>query len=499
MKESPIIPRSEGVTIAERYLKKLCDKSFLSMWSYTGIFNDRCSGQEICDLLVVFGNDIIIFSDKDCAFPNTGDIELDWKRWYRKAIKKSADQVYGAERWILKFPDRIFLDQACKTPFPIELPSLENKRIHRIVVAHAASAKCKELFGGSGSLMIDTQIKGDSSPFTIGQIEENKGFIHIFDDTVLDIALKTLDTISDFVKYLEKKEAFFSNGIAIHSTGEEELLGRYLKDINQDGEHDFLFNFDGEIENYNAVFLDDEGTWIEFSQNPQRKAQIEANKISYTWDRLIETFSKHIFEGTSVNYHDKTFTLYEKEKILRFMASENRTQRRLLSQHLIGLIKRTPKGSRGSQTIQASGLDKAYYVFLLFPFEDFMPYDEYRKVRSILLQKHMLIAKLRFPEAQHIVGIATETGLNSKRSEDAAYLATQNWEAAEKAEAELAEKELKDIGLLGKQIQRRTVAKEYPYEKGQILDFQKSKGRSKNLPCICGSGRKFKKCCGALG
>jgi hypothetical protein len=34
------IPRSEGVTDAERYLKKLCDRSFLSLWSYTRIFND---------------------------------------------------------------------------------------------------------------------------------------------------------------------------------------------------------------------------------------------------------------------------------------------------------------------------------------------------------------------------------------------------------------------------------------------------------------------------
>ena len=284
------------------------------MWSYTGIFNDKCSGQKVCDLLVVFGNDIIIFSDKDCAFPNTGDIELDWKRWYRKAIKKSADQVYGAERWILNYPDRIFLDQSCKIPFPIKLPPSENTKIHRIVVAHAASAKCKEIFGGSGSLMIDTRVKGDSFPFTIGQIEENKGFIHIFDDTTLDITLITLDTISDFVKYLEKKEKFFSNSIAIHSTGEEELLARYLKNTNKNGEHDFVFNFDGKIEDYNAVFLDDEGTWVEFSENPQRKAQNEANKVSYTWDALIETFSKHIFNGTSLNIHNRTFTLAEKRK-----------------------------------------------------------------------------------------------------------------------------------------------------------------------------------------
>ena len=54
------------------------------------------AGKEICDLLVVFDRHLFVFSDKYCAFPDTGDIALDWCRWYKRAIKKSADQVWGA-------------------------------------------------------------------------------------------------------------------------------------------------------------------------------------------------------------------------------------------------------------------------------------------------------------------------------------------------------------------------------------------------------------------
>ncbi len=172
------------------------------MWSYVGVFNNKGTGQEVCDLLVVFDNHIIIFSDKDCEFPNTGDLELDWKRWYKKAVKKSADQVYGAERWIRKYPDRLFLDQKCQTPFPIALPSSDKIKVHRVVAAHSASAKCAEILGGSGSLMFDTETIGDVKPFTVGRIEPSKSYVHILDDTTLDILLNTLDTISDFVAYL---------------------------------------------------------------------------------------------------------------------------------------------------------------------------------------------------------------------------------------------------------------------------------------------------------
>jgi hypothetical protein len=39
--KSQTVTRSDGVTPSERYLKRLCDRSFLSLWSYPGIFRDQ--------------------------------------------------------------------------------------------------------------------------------------------------------------------------------------------------------------------------------------------------------------------------------------------------------------------------------------------------------------------------------------------------------------------------------------------------------------------------
>ena len=91
----------EGITSAERYLKQLCDHTFLSLWSYPGIYRDQGKpgphgdGKEVCNLLVVVEDHIIIFSDKDCKFPDSGDLDRDWSRWYRRAVRESADQVWG--------------------------------------------------------------------------------------------------------------------------------------------------------------------------------------------------------------------------------------------------------------------------------------------------------------------------------------------------------------------------------------------------------------------
>src|SRR4051812_29870124 len=110
------ITRLDGVTESERYLQRLCERSFLRLWSYPGVYRDqgllqRKEGKEVSDLLLVFGNSIVIFSDKRCAFPDTGNLQQDWSRWFRKAVFKSAEQIWGAERWILGFPERLRLDR----------------------------------------------------------------------------------------------------------------------------------------------------------------------------------------------------------------------------------------------------------------------------------------------------------------------------------------------------------------------------------------------------
>lgn len=96
---TPSVTRSEGVTAAERYLGDLCERSFLSLWSYPRVYKDqrlpngKAIGKELCDLLVVFDNHIIIFSDKHCRFSDSEDLIRAWKRWYKNTIADSARQV----------------------------------------------------------------------------------------------------------------------------------------------------------------------------------------------------------------------------------------------------------------------------------------------------------------------------------------------------------------------------------------------------------------------
>ena len=494
--------RADGATRSERRLKRLCDGTFLSMWSYPGVYRDqgdgyrrRGDGKEVCDLMVVFENHVLLFSDKECGFPDTGTLSLDWSRWYRKAISESAKQLWGAERWLRSHPGRLFADPACTQPFPIELPGTASMRVHRIVVAHGAGSRCKQHLGGSGSLMLESTLEGIGEPFTVGRIDPSQGFIHVLDDTSLGVVLRTLDTISDFVAYLAKKERFFLSPISIHAAGEEELLTLYLRRTGSDGQHDFVF--EGE---YTAVGLD-EGLWEEFCTSPQRLAQLEANTISYSWDALIETFARHSFARTQ---HFTTHPeLRDQEKLLRFLAREGRTRRRMLARTLHEMLRSTHQGYRRTRVLLPSHPGDPHVVFLLLPEESSPSYEVYREVRRGLLYACCIVTRLLFPEALDIVGLATETGTDTRRSEDLVYYDARQWTVETEAHARALRE---DLGLFQDLSETRFVETEYPQVgQGTARATQTrsphpahvTKKIGRNEPCPCASGNKYKRCCGA--
>ena len=285
-----------GKTPSEQYLAKLCQRSFLSLWSFPNVFTDRGKektgiGQELCDLLVVFGNDVIIFSDKSCEYKNTNRLQVDWNRWYNKAIGKSCEQIFGAERWIRLFSDRIFLDASCNVPFPITLPPSDSIRIHRIAVALGAKDACRSFYGsgsgsGSGSLRLNTDlspIMADDSEgerlkaFTVGHFDRTKGYVHVFDDVTLDIVLGELDTISDFCIYLRKKEQLIQSA-TVSSSGEEDILAFYLTTMDADGQHGFGL---GEHQ-YTSITIEDKWNHIKINKIYMHKKKLDQG--SYIWD-----------------------------------------------------------------------------------------------------------------------------------------------------------------------------------------------------------------------
>lgn len=447
----PPVVRGEGRTPAERYLALLAERSFLNLWSFPSPHRDQkvgSDGKEICDLLIVCGDHVLIFSEKTYSWPSAST-EIAWSRWYRKAIKKSADQIRGAERWIRDFPDRIFLDPACQQPLPISLPPPDRMRVHGIVVAGGAGEACREYFnGGRGSLAINPLIKDDEhwdrekhriDPFWVGDVDSSGSFIHVLDDGSLDIVMRELDTITDFTDYLEKKAAFARSNLgAAH--GEEDLLAYYSIRINSDGDHDFTHPEERAWKPGERIAIDG-SHYNSFITNPQYVAKKRADEISYLWDALIHNFTEHMLAGTSIAPEGHEYDLKKSERAVREMALQRRFERRSHGEAIMGALeegKRRELFQRAMIPGKESKGRRTGFFLLTARFDEkfFEPkggYDAYRRYRAGITELYAQGLLLRYEHLERVVGFAMEPpGSAHGSSEDILYAERGDWSEATK-------------------------------------------------------------------
>lgn len=485
-----------GVTKSERYLSRICKETFLSLWSYPNLFRDqgkqtaKSDGKELSDLFVVFGNHIIIFSDKHCKYPNSGNEAIDWCRWYRRAVLESVKQLSGAKRWLTQYPNRIFLDRGCTKPLPIALPDPKNAQIHLVAVANGATDACRKYFqGGRGSLVIalghpvPVSTKDGTStakPFFVGQPDPDLGLVHIIDEVALDIVLRELDTVQDFLDYLILKESLVSRGRTVVAAGEEELLAWYI-------EHRYLGNDNiiDKFKSYNFIAID-VGFWDELVASPQYAAKKDRDRVSYAIDGLIEDFTRYLKSGTlrSAGKHE------EVEKILRILASRTRFERRVLAQCLIDVLQ-DANGRGVAITRSITPFDRKDIGYILLAMPKFVDEDEaeYRERREFYAGFYAQVYGLNNPLCKTVISIGTEPGLDGPRSTDLVCFDNTDWPDGKKEEIRKLQDEF-GVYKNHKSSQKHFRPLEFP-KVGP--GFAGRVGR--NAPCPCGSGKKHKKCC----
>lgn len=455
--QRPPIIRGEGVTESERYLAKLAEKTFLNLWSYPNTFRDQLDhpganqGKELCDLLVVCGRHVLIFSEKTIAWQSNKQTPIAWSRWFRSAVADSVKQIRGAERWISQHPDRIFIDAACTRPLPITLPPPAERIIHRIVIAQGASEACRQHFGqGRGSLHLKPDIKGQDhydvrnghavEPFCVGDVDPNGPYIHVLDEASLDIAMRELDTITDFTAYLQKKEVFIRAGRLAKVEGEENLIAYYAVRINTDGDHDFTHPSEGPWPPNESIIVDND-LYSNFEIDPQYRAKKYAERESYVWDRLIEVFTKPLLDGTSLVPDGQEFNLHKGEMGVRQMALVSRFLRRGHSKALLGALEKGLTEDRFFRMMIDSGDKESAEVgffILILNYLDWMEaagYDNFRERRSYLAGLYAEAILARYPKLKHVVGVSMGApGRGTNHSEEIIYAKQKDWSEQELAD-----------------------------------------------------------------
>ena len=259
--------------------------------------------------------------------------------------------------------------------------------------------------------------------------------------------LSELDTVADFVNYLQKKEALFASGKVVYANGEEEILSYYMTHLEDDGEHGFDFPTELDLISLSECYAG-------LRSDEQYKAKKAADRVSYLWDHLIDYFGRHIAEGTLETGNNLGIT--ETEVALRIMAAENRFARRHLGHALLDAMQRQQPFARVCATPE--DIERGY-CFLIYPCPIEQDYSEYRQVRAGMLASYCRVMKLKFPRLENVIGIGTEPAGGRGRSEDLIYLDGLGWTNEDNENARRIQEEL---GILGSPTTRKLHYDEWP-------------------------------------
>ncbi len=318
----------------------------------------------MADLLVVFGETAIIWQVKD--------LKLDKHGRYKKAeVEKNIRQLSGARRQLFELKTKI---------------TLENPRRGRELFNPAS---IKEIF-------LISVLTGEGEDFFSGIQQLRDQTVHVFNREFIEISLKELDTVKDFVSYLRDKELFVKKvETLIVSGGEKELLATYLL-------RDRSF---GPLMNANMVYIEDDA-WESLRQKEEYKRKKKADEISYGWDSIIDM----IHTSGSQEY----------ETVARELAAFNRFERRLLSQTFYDAHVAAHENVR---PIYRRFLKLEGRTFCFLFLENHAP----RKLRNDMLGQVCFVARGLCKENTKVIGIATEKCFERECTYDYCFLDIPEW------------------------------------------------------------------------
>lgn len=307
----------------EEAVNKIAFETYLKYWCYPNPKDELGNKNEICDLLIIFQNHLIIISIKNYSFNG------DYERYFRSTLKKAISQIHGAERKLLNTNNNNRFNHPETGAFYFSPENYDS--VHRLII----NLNTVPLFHPGGL------------------ITKNNEFAHIFNwNSFLGIVTE-LNTIPDFIEYLKEREFTFKYTEFVMMLGEEndwdaetyksfvlyntELLKVQKRFILFSGsELDLLANYLFNDRKFNKIFYSDkynganfqfDGKWQEYLKLKEVQSKKKDDRVSYFVDEFVKRevlyrnnpynikiatellslsrFERRIFGKTFIEFHNR--------------------------------------------------------------------------------------------------------------------------------------------------------------------------------------------------
>lgn len=274
--------------IGEDLVTELSTRAYLKYWCYPNPIDINGNKNEICDLLIIFFDTIIIISVKNY------DLKGNYERYKNRVVKKSTKQLFGAERKLFKKGNLIEIAHPDKGNEKFNPDKIKN--VFRITVSVGESFENYEF--------VDN--------------EKGKGCINILNKETFEIITNELDTIKDLVEYLEARENLLNNSIGkLCNCTEKDLLAHFLMN-RRTFAVDLFQNFEKETEKL-------KGIWENYLKNRSVIIKKLVDEKSYFIDKIVE---------------EDILPLENGEELARELMTLSRFERRIITHQLFSIVEK---------------------------------------------------------------------------------------------------------------------------------------------------------------
>lgn len=358
---------TEKGNIGEEFVNEIAYSSFLDYWCYPSPKDEYGDKKEICDLLILFGDSLIIISVKNYEFKDF------YSRYFRRTIDKAVKQIYGAERKLFSKERDIYIKHPKRDIKRFPKEKIAN--IYRIIINLGEGVRF----------------------YPFNKATKDDKFITLLDKEAFQTIVRELDTIPDLLEYLRKREELFADKTVIILPGDEDdfPLGtskqffEYAeKNFNPNEkqsiivsgtEHDILASYLMNnrsfpeyfpSKEYNLMFVQLDGKWTEYNQRNQVKAKRKLDRKSYFLDELVkrEVLTNH--DDNSVELATAIFSF-------------NRFNRRVISNNFLQFYDAYKDVKGNFLARRYADFDGVGIVFAFYPME--MPQEMVNTLLGIAL------------------------------------------------------------------------------------------------------------------
>jgi hypothetical protein len=442
--------------MVENIVHKICEKMFLSDFvvsnpKFQKVKVSSIVEHEIADTLVLFKDTLIGFQVKSKDFSNNSKKDaLVIINRIKKTITEGVSQL-GSIRSAFRSKKVLYVNN--RVGIQVELnPNLIKQVIGVVII----------------DLIHEKHLDNDSKNKISTDFLYNKDIpTHIFSRSDLEFLASELDTVPDFIRYLNTREKIYCNKLLPEGITEKDFLAYYK--LNPSGVELAIHN--------NQPIPSIEGFWNQYLTDYHEKI-IErniSNGPSYLIDKIITFIHKSIGADQSIkdlledNHHENTKNSYF--SAITELASSDRVSRRGYGQVLIEKMKKADSQTNGSYSLSLNKEEKTGLIFLAS--------SRPRKERYHFLQRLATAAYCRF-KLEKVIALATEPASADEHYFDIIRYQNNDFENPEK------------LSDLGKKLFRNIKIQTTFEYRNQIKIKRKF---PRNQKCPCGSGSKYKNCC----